>query len=356
MRHWNGVLGGIAAALLLSGSAAASTGSTIADATEIGAAVQAVGADSFAGTKVAFPGGVTGYPDVTYATIAGYRPLKMDLFLPPATFAGPRPWVMYVHGGGWMGGGPRRSAAYADWPKTLAALAAQGYVVATVSYRFAREAPFPAAIQDVKAAIRWLKTNAKTYRLDPERGAIWGQSAGGHLAALAGVSCGVAALEPAAQARPTNRNVEVTAPAGTSGVAPSDCVQAVVAWFGIYEFPIAGAGQANDVMHLFLGCADKPCSAEQMKAASPISYVDPRDPPFLLIHGSADTTVPVAQTDIFAKALQAAGVPVHKTIIPGAEHSWIGKSPEATRDASRQALRETIDFIDATIGDKAARH
>jgi acetyl esterase/lipase len=181
-----------------------SMGAKIADATVIGAGVQAVGADSFAGVKVDFPDGVTGFPDIPYQTLPGYRPLKLDLFLPPKSFAaaGPRPLIVYVHGGGWMAGGPRRSAAYTDWPKVLASLAARGYVVASVSYRFSREAPFPAAIQDVKAGIRWLRARAATYNIDPKRAAIWGQSAGGHLAALAGVSCNVAALEPGARIAP----------------------------------------------------------------------------------------------------------------------------------------------------------
>ncbi|PTS76289.1 hypothetical protein DBR17_14915, partial [Sphingomonas sp. HMWF008] len=195
----------------LAGSATAqSYGRDIADSAVIGSNVQAVGADSFAGTRVAFADGVIGYPDIPYQTLPGYRPLKLDLFLPPASFAaaGPRPLIIYVHGGGWMAGGPRRSAAYVDWPKVLAALAAKGYVVASVSYRFSREAPFPAAIQDVKASIRWLRARAKTYNIDPKRAAIWGQSAGGHLAALAGVSCHVAALEPGARIEPKAANVE----------------------------------------------------------------------------------------------------------------------------------------------------
>src|SRR4051812_44605549 len=119
-----------------------SMGAKIADVTDVGTVVPAAGPDSFAGVKVDFPDGVTGYPDITYQTLPGYRPLKLDLFLPPKTFApaGPRPLIVYVQGGGWLAGGPRRSAAYTDWPKVLASLAARGYVVASVSYRFSSEA------------------------------------------------------------------------------------------------------------------------------------------------------------------------------------------------------------------------
>lgn len=341
---------------------AQSNGKEIADSTVIGAGVQAVGADSFAATRVDFADGVTGYPDITYQTLPGYRPLKLDLFLPPASFAaaGPRPLIVYVHGGGWMAGGPRRSAAYVDWPKVLAALAAKGYVVASVSYRFSREAPFPAAIQDVKASIRWLRANATRYKIDPKRAAIWGQSAGGHLAALAGVSCRVAALEPGARIEPKAANVETVASTAAGSDQASDCVQAVVGWFGIYDFasmakraaPPPGMPPGPSADDLFLGCPAGDCTPQQRAFASPVTYVDRRDPPVLLMHGSDDRTVPETQTETFDAALRAAGVPVRKIVIPGVDHSWIGKTPEATRDASKLALRTAIDFIDDQIGDK----
>lgn len=352
----------VVACLLASTGAHAqrTNGAAIADAAEIGASVQAVGADSFSHVKVDFADGVTGFPDLVYQTLPGYRPLKLDLFLPPRQFTGARPLVIYVHGGGWMAGGPRRSAAYADWPKVLAALAARGYVVATVSYRFSREAPFPAAIQDVKAAIRWLRAHADGYHIDPARAAIWGQSAGGHLAALAGVSCGVAALEPGARTVPKAGNVETVASTVAGAETASDCVQAVVSWFGIYDFDAlaaspAGAAGTPNAANLFLGCAEGACTTEQRQAASPTRYVDRSDPPMLLMHGSDDHTVPENQTEIFDAALRKAGVSVRKIVVPGADHSWISATPEATRAASRQALRESIDFIDAQIGDGRRR-
>lgn len=354
------------AALLMTpivGSAAAQgNGRDIADSTVIGTGVQAVGADSFATTQVQFADGVIGYPDVTYQTLPGYRPLKLDLFLPPPSFAGagPRPLIVYVHGGGWMAGGPRRSAAYVDWPKVLAALAAKGYVVASVSYRFSREAPFPAAIQDVKASIRWLRARATSYNIDPQRAAIWGQSAGGHLAALAGVSCHVAALEPGARIEPKAANVETVASTAAGSDQASDCVQAVVGWFGIYDFatmpkrtsPPPGMPPGPSADDLFLGCPAGDCTPQQRAFASPVTYVDRNDPPVLLMHGSDDQTVPETQTETFDAALRAAGVAVRKIVIPAVDHSWIGKTPEATRDASKLALRTAIDFIDEQIGDK----
>lgn len=359
----------VTSTLLLAGVAGASVaqdiGSQIADATDVGAGVQAVGADSFSATKIEFADGVTGYPDLTYQTLPGYRPLKLDLFLPPARFSssGPRPLVIYIHGGGWMGGGPRRSAAYQDWPKVLASLAAKGYVVASVSYRFSREAPFPAAIQDIKAGIRWLRTRATTYNIDPKRTAIWGQSAGGHLAALAGLSCGVAALEPGARIVPTAANVETVASTSAGSDEASDCVQAVVGWFGIYDFttmpkrtsPPSGMPSGPSADDLFLGCPKGDCTIKQKQFASPVTYVDRTDPPFLLMHGADDQTVPATQTDALDAALRANGISVRKIIIPGVDHSWIGKTPEATRSASKYALSTAIDFIDTQIGDRTKR-
>lgn len=361
------MLARIAIAIVAAGAAATPVGaqgdlgSRIAARAVVGSSVQAVGADSFAGTKVDFPGGATGYPDLTYQTLPGYRPLKLDLFLPPKSFAsrGPRPLIVYVHGGGWMAGGPRRSAAYVDWPAVLASLAAEGYVVASVSYRFSREAPFPAAIQDVKAAIRWLRARSSTYHIDPARAAIWGQSAGGHLAALAGVSCNVAALEPGARIVPRTANVETVASTVAGSDQASDCVQAVVGWFGIYDFatlpkrtsPPPGMPPGPSAENLFLGCPAGDCTAAQRAFASPITYIDKSDPPFLLAHGADDQTVPESQTEQFAAALVAAGVPVRKTVMPGSDHSWIGKTPAATRATSQAALREAIDFIEQQIGD-----
>ena len=222
--------------------------------------------DNYPERKVAFPGGVTGLPDLTYETLSGYRPMKLDLYLQPASFAGPRPFVMYIHGGGWANGIPRTAAVFDNWPDVLASFAARGYVTASVSYRFQNEAPFPAAIQDVKAAIRWLHSNAEKYNIDTTRGMTWGSSAGGQLAALAAVSCGVAALDPpapAASGAPANANVEKNT-AGPLDAAASNCVQGAVGWYGVYHFETLGKGVASgspppNLPSRYLDCGTAPC-------------------------------------------------------------------------------------------------
>src|SRR6185369_12270345 len=145
------------------------------------------------------PGDVVGFPDLTYSSLSGYRPLILDLYK-PAKSGKPLPLVIYLHGGGWQGGHTRHSGAFEDWPGVLASIAARGYVVASVEYRLSGEAAFPAAVQDVKAAIRWLRMHATEFGIDKARAVVWGGSAGGQLAALVGASCGVAALEPPAAA------------------------------------------------------------------------------------------------------------------------------------------------------------
>jgi acetyl esterase/lipase len=329
-----------------------SLGDKIVTTTNIGEGVQAVGADSFATNSVAFAEGVSGYPDQTYATLSGYRPLKLDLFVPPAKFtkAGPRPVIVYIHGGGWAGGGPRRSGAYKDWPKVLASIAAQGYVVASVGYRFSGEAPFPAAAKDVKTAIRWLRANAAAYNIDKGRFVTFGQSAGGHLAALMAVTCKVAALEPDARVVPNARTVEL-APSTVAGAdSESDCVQGGVAWYGSFDFATM---PDTPVQRAFLGCGASPCTAEKMATASPSTYVDESDPPMLLMHGTNDTTVPIGQSQAFDRLLREKGVSSRFVTIPDVEHSWIGKTPAVTTKTSLDALHLTLDYIDALIGDTA---
>ena len=143
---------------------------------------------------VTFPGGVT-MTEMTYGTPQGFRPLTLDLYQPQGK-SDPRPVLVFIHGGNWVGGDSRHDSPFGDFPGLLASIAARGYVVASVNYRLAGEAHFPAAVIDVKTAIRYLRDHAGDYNLDGTRFAAWGVSAGGHLAAMIGVTCGVAALEP----------------------------------------------------------------------------------------------------------------------------------------------------------------
>lgn len=354
MKPWIGALAIAAAVSLTAGGSQAKTlGEEIAALSKVGTGVTPVGRDSFAHVTVAMHGGVTGLPDVTYSRLNGYRPLKLDLFLPPSRYksAGPRPLVIYIHGGGFFTGGPRRSAAYLDWPADLALLAEHGYVVASLRYRFDSEAKYPAQIQDVKSAIRWLRVNAREYNIDKNRAVVWGQSAGGQLAGLAAVTCGVTALAPAPRKAAPEHPVAETQESAPEGFdEASDCVQGAVVWFGVFDLSKLNSGGGGRMTSTLLGC-EGPCSEDKLRSASAVTYVDAKDPPVLIMHGGADTTVPIQQSEEFYQALKAKGVPVQFVVEPGVGHSWLGK-PAATKAASYDAMKRTIDFIQATIGDR----
>lgn len=324
--------------------------------------------DRYPERSIAFKGGVTSLPDQVYVQHPGFRPQTLDIYLPPATVPKPRqgfPLILHVHGGGWSAGDARKAGAIVDLPGLFAQLAGRGYVVASLNYRLSGEAPFPAAAQDVKMALRWLRSRADRYRMAPDRAAIWGGSAGGHLAGLAAVSCNLPTLNPlkeklADAAEPGGAAAPQEATRAADGkralAAASECVQAAVTWYGVFDFATLDAQSGRPAIpEPFLGCSDGDCT-EAIKAASPITYVTSASPPMLLIHGTADRTVPFAQSTEMATALKAAGVPVTLIPLPGIDHSFIGKTPEATRTATLQALAATFDFFDRTVGSRAPLH
>lgn len=243
--------------------------------------------------------------DAAYATLSAAQ--KLDLYVPKGN--GPFPVIVYVHGGGFSGG-DKAMASLAD--KFLAA----GYAVASVNYRLSGEAKAPAQIQDVKAAVRWVRANASKYNLDSKRFAAFGESAGGSLVALLGTSCGVAALEGAE----------------LGNAEQSSCVQAVVDWFGPIDFltmdaQFAGTScpkthnDANSPESVLIGAAIQ-TKPEAVKQVNAMTYVSARTPAFLIQHGSADCNIPPQQGKVLADAIDAAagaGKATY-TLIPGAGH------------------------------------
>lgn len=323
--------------IALVGAAAALTMGPLANAKPVTAAVSpaVVSTDQFPALKGMFPGGVVGHPDVVYSMIPGYRPMTLDLYVSPKGHE-PKPLVIYVHGGGWTGGTARNAGAFANFPGVLADLASRGYVVASLNYRLAGEARAPAASEDVDAAIRWLKGHAAQYGIDKRRVAIWGGSAGGQLAGLAATDCSAG-----------------------DGKTESDCVQAAVIWYGVFDFtslgrgapprPAAAGSRPAGGPAGFLGCAPEACP-DIAKAQSPIAHVEASTPPMLLIYGSEDRTVPPDQSRAMAAKLKAAGVRSDSIELPGVDHSFIGHTPAATQAASLRALEATFDWFDATVG------
>ena len=295
--------------------------------------------------SIAFPGGVTMTQRV-YSAPPGFRPLTLDLYQ-TSEKSFPRPALVFVHGGNWVSGDPRHNGTYGDWPGQLAALAARGYVVASVDYRLSGEAHFPAALQDVKSAIRWLRGHAGDFNLDQTRVAIWGASAGGQLASQAGVSCGVTALEP---------------PGDPKDKPPSDCVQAVIDWYGIIDFETMWADLGKpapdkSIEGDYLGCEPALCPATVARNASPLAYVEAMNPPFLIQHGADDVTVSPKQSRALYDALRAKGVPAELQMYPGVMHGFArSNAPPGTADpaTNKAAMDRLVSFLAATFPKKPA--
>lgn len=254
--------------------------------------------------------------DVEYARVGGV-PLLLDLYQPQVPCIGV---VVYVHGGGWSGG------SRTDCP--ISGLVTDGFAVASVDYRLSTQAPFPANIHDLKAAVRFLRSEAGRLGIPAGRIAIAGSSAGGHLAALAGVSSGVPALE------------------GTVGKCreASSSVRAIVSFFGASNLQTI-LGQSSEyglqmrvpaLQRLLGGTPEE--QPELARLASPVAHLDPKDPPLLLFHGDADPQMPVQQSAEFSSAYEAAGLAVKLHVLPGSKH--VGAE---FYDATRMAL--VRDFL-----------
>lgn len=232
--------------------------------------------------------------DVVYGT-GGGRDLRLHIARPRERPVEPMPTVVFIHGGGWRNGRPD--------PARNFPLAARGYFTVAVEYRLSGEATFPAQIEDCKAAIRWLRANAATYNLDPDRIGVWGSSAGGHLAALLGTSIGVAEFE------------------GQGGnPEQSSAVQCVVDLFGPADLTRIGDAPSS-IRHTAPTSPESQLiggplldNLDKARAASPVTYIDGTEPPFLIFHGEQDMVVPFNQSEILHDALKQAGVDV--TFVP----------------------------------------
>jgi len=301
--------------------------------------------DKYPPVSVTFPNGVTGLPNVSYWLPGpGFHAQTLDLYLPAQAPPGPRPVILFVHGGSWNAGHSKAAASLEDLPAALAQIAGQGYVTVSINYRLSGEAPFPAAIQDLKAAIRFLKAGAAEYNIDPGKIGLWGTSAGGQLVGLAGTSCG--------------QSYGVTpAQLGPKLAAQTDCPASVVAWYGVFDMtgavPVGGGvqpAQPNPAAPAsrYLGCVASACP-DQAKSASAVTYIDARDPEVLLLHGDADRVVSVEQSRVFDRALKAAGVKSTLVVLPGVDHSMVGPTPAVTQDAINKSMAATLGFFDRTL-------
>lgn len=239
------------------------------------------------------PKGVQEIKAVEYGR-GGDQPLLLDLHL-PAEFKGPRPGLIFIHGGAWSGG---EREIYHYYTKRLAQ---QGYVAATISYRLSGVAPFPAAVHDCKCAVRWMRAMADQYQIDPQRIAVLGGSAGGHLAMMVGY----------------NNDPNLEGDGGHPGI--SSRVSAVVNFYGPSDLTTEAARQADPVRKFLGGPFDQ--RTKLYEQASPLRHLDANDPPTLIIHGTLDELVDIQQSDHLAERLHQLGVPFVYDRLSGWPHT-----------------------------------
>ena len=247
-------------------------------------------------TQVPTPSDVQETRDVEYGRVGDHR-LLADVYRPAWRTGKPAPALIFIHGGGWSSG---KRDIYKLYAVRFARL---GYVAATISYRLAGEAPFPAAVQDVKCAVRWARDEGARYGVDPDKVAVVGGSAGGHLAMMAGYAKDVPEFENVGG----HTNV-------TSRVA------AVVDFYGPYDLTTDFARQ-QAVVTTFLGGKSYAEAAELYLQASPVRHLKAGAPPTLIFHGTIDDIVPVEQADQLARRLQELRVPFIYDRLEGWPHT-----------------------------------
>ncbi len=250
------------------------------------------------------PADVIHEKDIVYTNV-GAR-VAMDVVYPSAAASGPMPAVVLVHGGGFRRGNRE------SYLLVAARLAQRGYFAATVGYRLAPRHQFPAAVEDVKAAVRFLRANASRYAIDPERICAMGGSAGGHLALFLGLTADV-------------REFEGSGP----NLDQSSRVSCVVNYYGPTDFTqsYSKSVDAAEVLPLFLG-GDLTHNRRAHQLSSPLNWVTPNAAPTLSIHGTDDKYVAYEHSVWLTERLLAAGVPAEIETISGAGHGFKGADAE----------------------------
>jgi len=266
--------------------------------------------------------------DITYCSIDGVD-LKLDLHYPSDTTSAALPLIIWVHGGGWTKGDKTTV-----WGRDL--MPSHGYILASLDYRLAPQYAFPAMIIDVKCALRFLKANATQYRIDAARIGLIGGSAGGHLVSLMGVTT--------SQDDKTNQWLQ------GQWTDQDETVRAVVDLYGpadLPAFPVKNAGPMKGVFDVT--GKDDP----KLALASPVTYIAANAksiPPFLIIQGEKDVTVPPSQSKEFYQKLVAAGVKAQLVMVANAGHGFAPTPAGAKISPSRPEIEQkVIDFFDSTV-------
>ena len=259
--------------------------------------------------------------DVTYCTMND-QPQKLDIYFPSA--GGPWPVLMYIHGGSWYQGDKSEGEGWRGMNEN-------GFLVVSVNYRLGNnQTKFPAMIEDVKCAVRYLCAHSAEYNIDSEHIAALGVSAGGHLAALLGAADETAGWDVGEYLKQSSK------------------VQAVVDISGIADFTSNIPSSLNtSIFYTFGNLANK--NTPENIAASPITYVTPDDPPFLIIHGDRDDIVPVIQATTLHDKLTEAGIPSKLVIVKGGDHGLQPPSNGETNPTGDQIIQIIIEFLETNF-------
>lgn len=278
------------------------------------------------------------YRDIPYADTDHERQ-QLDLFLPKVRKTDqPLPVIAFIHGGAWLGGDKRGGAA---WVRPY--VASGEYAGVSIGYRLSQHAQWPAQIHDCKAAIRWIRAHAAEQNLDPERIGVIGPSAGGHLVAMLGTSGGVKDVE------------------GDLGkyTDQSSDVSCVVDYFGPSDF-LTIADYPSNIDHASAGSPESRLiggriqdKQDAARHVSPVTYVSKDDPPFLIVHGNEDMTVPYNQSVRLRDALRKAGVEVALISVEGGGHG--GFRSERLDEQVRKFFAKHLYGEDAQFADQTVR-
>ncbi len=304
------LLVGLTASAGAAGTLAAERGRPQKPATPAGARATDIGERVSRETEV-FPGEpelsatVAVLRDVVYGSPGG-RDLRLDVILRKKPPQKPRPAIVFIHGGSWKFGSKGQFRRQAAW------LADRFDVFgATIEYRLSGEAQFPAALEDAKCAVRVVRSVARKYKIDPERIAVCGGSAGGHLSAMMAVTNGLDEYE------------------GTGGNAEqSSDVQLAILYNGEFDmWDLVEKGSLIDAMKAFFGGTPDEIP-ERYDEASPIKRVTKETPPMLFLHGDQDRCVSHEQALAMVRRLEELGVPADAEIYAGKPHAWFNKEPD----------------------------
>ena len=259
--------------------------------------------------------------DVVYGIVDSIE-MKLDIARPSQSIESGRPCIVFIHGGAWRGGNKAR------YRSEIRVMAEQGYVAASLAYRFCPDHRFPAQVHDVKQAVRFLRSHADQYGIDRQRFGAVGYSAGAHLAMMLGVT-------------DIDDGLEGTEIWSTKIDQPSK-VQAVVSYFGPTDFTQGNIPTISiPLLADFIG-GMMPEFRDAYVKASPVTFVDSTDAPMLLFQGTADPLVPYQQAILMSEKLSEAGVDGRMELMFGVGHGWGGSRLKDTAE-------ETIEFLNAHL-------